>query len=959
MATPAELRTVIRFGLDQLGARNAHHEFEHLCRHLARARICSNILPSTGPVSAGGDQGRDFETFRTFLAATAPGSSIFAGLASQERIAFACTTQAQKLESKIRDDVATIVSSGLRPSHVHMFLTRDLPTAKRHVLQEWARDQHSVELDIHDGNAIAELLSDPDIFWIASKYLEIPAAQFPDRGGPSWYAELAERVRHGNRDCATHGQFLDLKRLIRHATVTDGLKSDVPHWIAMLAKAPKFDAQLRRAAMYETFVASLRALGSLEGYEEEIKRYFGDVDATTSSADLRDAAVLISFCIGALYQNTLRFDGATLVALQAKVIARVDALLAESPRPNTRCSLLDVRWFATLTPTPNQLNPERNLDVAFPWLEQLAESVGDAPLFPLENLIDNLTKFQKLIPVTDRRRYQALTAKLDAALAEREGASAVAEKLRDRAIAFLDADEPLVALRFIHDANVGWFTSETLRGSLLAQLTLATIYASLGLCKAAQYFALAEAFIAINSDNPGIRGMSSRGILAAAEHAYVAGEWLRFLTLAELGLTAHGQLAPDAGDLDRYPEVTRIASCAVSVVAVLEKVAPQSAANALVRIRAWGLDWLLDDMLKAARSGLVEKSVETVWREAEKRLWGPPLADAGPTRRAEWRQFGLRWRFEWANENRIAAAAEELIATLQIALADLAEEDLCLLPLDVLVEVRLGPFSIVREHSNTEAHWILTILESEDADQASLATAAAVLHELSVLPSEAFIAVLETRLKSGLSSKVFIAKPYSSLFRDFVQARELEAAAAASPLSLGFCTREHPALAWCVTPGPYYTQEDPREVCERRYARLLPALCQLLPSLRMNRLFRETLANLRADGWRDWHVLSAVYTTAINYLAQNETPRLEKLKELHAAYDIGAPLPNSVPSEIFTEEALRWSQDLNMVSTLRGLGHELHQPTPHFRGIERFLAERYRYWEGDADHDDPFADPPT
>jgi hypothetical protein len=44
MANIDQVASQIRFGLDQLSARNAHHDFEHLCRHLTRARICSNVL---------------------------------------------------------------------------------------------------------------------------------------------------------------------------------------------------------------------------------------------------------------------------------------------------------------------------------------------------------------------------------------------------------------------------------------------------------------------------------------------------------------------------------------------------------------------------------------------------------------------------------------------------------------------------------------------------------------------------------------------------------------------------------------------------------------------------------------------------------------------------------------------------------------------------------------------------
>ena len=41
--------------------------FERLAFELARLRVASNLLPATGPVQAGGDQGRDFESYRFYL----------------------------------------------------------------------------------------------------------------------------------------------------------------------------------------------------------------------------------------------------------------------------------------------------------------------------------------------------------------------------------------------------------------------------------------------------------------------------------------------------------------------------------------------------------------------------------------------------------------------------------------------------------------------------------------------------------------------------------------------------------------------------------------------------------------------------------------------------------------------------------------------------------------------------
>ena len=135
----------IRFQLEQLTVRNAHHDFEHLCRHLTRVRICSNIIPSTGPVSAGGDQGRDFETFRTYLRASPITNSTFIGLVSEKPIVFACSLQ-KNIIGKIKSDINTIMASGTKVEKICYFCTSDVPIHKRHELQLWAKEKHSVEL---------------------------------------------------------------------------------------------------------------------------------------------------------------------------------------------------------------------------------------------------------------------------------------------------------------------------------------------------------------------------------------------------------------------------------------------------------------------------------------------------------------------------------------------------------------------------------------------------------------------------------------------------------------------------------------------------------------------------------------------------------------------------------------------------------------------------------------------
>ncbi|MGW5643663.1 tetratricopeptide repeat protein [Saccharopolyspora sp. NPDC003762] len=155
---------LIRFALHTLSARNGHHQFEDLCRHYAREEISRNILPATGPVSAGGDQGRDFETFCSFTA-----------VEGGRTLTFACTLeQERRLPEKIKSDVKKIMSGG-SVDMVYVFCGENLVTSRRHQLAAWAQAEYQVALEIFDGNALAELLANPDVYWIAERYLALPS----------------------------------------------------------------------------------------------------------------------------------------------------------------------------------------------------------------------------------------------------------------------------------------------------------------------------------------------------------------------------------------------------------------------------------------------------------------------------------------------------------------------------------------------------------------------------------------------------------------------------------------------------------------------------------------------------------------------------------------------------------------------------------------------------------------
>ena len=378
MASIDKVISQIRFGLEQLSSKNAHHEFEHLCRHLARARICSNILPATGPVSAGGDQGRDFETFRTYLKSTAIADSTFVGLASEKPIAFACSLEKkEKIKGKIESDVKVIVSSGSEIEAVHYFCSSDIEVAKRHKLKAWARKIYQLELEIYDGNAISELLCDREIFWIAERYLSIPAEIFPrapENDEDAWYIAVLSKWKERTPSGNNFSEFAELKGAARQAFYNESLRQDLPFWLNLIEThfVDSSFGELKRRAVYEVCVLTLRGLNSLNGYEEHLRAYFSEIPNLRTPVDLEDTQVLWDYCASAADRGVLQLSLQELSDWRRTLIRIVNERLEENIHPNVRAYLLKIKGETFLMIDPLSPTPP-DIKLAIEWWLKLAE----------------------------------------------------------------------------------------------------------------------------------------------------------------------------------------------------------------------------------------------------------------------------------------------------------------------------------------------------------------------------------------------------------------------------------------------------------------------------------------------------------------------------------------------------------------------------------------------------------
>jgi hypothetical protein len=877
-------------------------------------------------------------------------------------------TPKEQLKSKIKADIAVIMNGGTPVAGIHFFCSENLAVAHRHEVQEWARNEHRVHLDIYDGQAIAELLAEPDVFWIAMRYLSIPSEIYPRNEERGRYAELLSKWKDSNLTPENFADFFELKSGIRHATFVENAKLDLPFWIEKLSDLKNVTTwlPLQRRPSYEIAVASLRGLGTFDGYEDHLRSYFGQVAELAEVADIEDATVLWMYCAEAHRRGLLHVAREELNSWRDAVVTKVEGELRESESPGRRCSLLELRGRLHLI-MPEESGGMPNVAAALSsWLE-LSNLASDAPLFPLERFADNLTQ---IITMLNHPDLDSLAKRVDELLAERHGQFVAAEKCRDRAVALYRGGEIIRAIKQIHQAKIKWFAEEALHGSVLAMLFLTRSYRELGLAFAGKYYALAAAYASIKTQRDDLKKFVPSALFEAASCDYLQGAWLSFLDLEYIALATFSAFSREADSDDPDSELNVALYHASLIHRLTQRLDPALLPLIEERVNKWGLTEDFQDFQRSVIDPTENKELAEVWQSLEEQMLGRPFSDLGARRELIFEALGVTWKFRWNNNYQMTAVTEQFVAVLQILLADLAGIDLCLLRTTVDVDVwpaSGSEISIRPVASNVSTRWNLGLpIQPQGGTTQELASdvtaiASTLLYSASLLPHERLLEILENSFREGLSTKVFSVNRYEALYREFTNQDAFDSFGrqSKSPPELGrtFIPTLHHQLEWVAGPGPGYSKERAEEGLRNRYESLFPPIQRTLGTLVETEQFRETVRTLRGGGWRDWHILMAAVHVALNYrlrraqelgLSQREV--IELAREWRHQPERENSIP--VPLEEFSSENLQMQLRLSMVATVKSYGLQLPGQTPDLDAVSDLLGERYRYWEDDIEHPD-------
>ncbi len=970
--TPEEVAGYISYQLSELSGVNGHHEFERLCFHLARKRIHPNIIPSTGPVSAGGDQGSDFETYEI----TSRGNSPFFARASEDRVVFACSLQ-KNARGKVKRDIDLIGKASPKPGRVMFFTTQKIAVAARHKLQDYARGAHGIELELFDSLAISELLADPEVFWIATRFLSVPGEIFlanPSAKGHEWY----ERALATEIDTArlTPAAFYDLKTAVRYATAHHPRHSDLPTLIQRLrifqkAKLP----EISRRAFYEEFVASLRGLEFVEDCTEGLREYFADVENLSDTGPIEDAAILIQYAVGANGHGLRGIPFSDVLTWRRSLLDRITVLLSGDASTGRRSTLLDMQAALTLLGWVEQENTgeegrpagssaTHSAEAAFAIWQKMLKYVRQSPMFPLEMFARRLALLAGVYGDIDG--YSELSRETDQLLAERFGQRKVGEQAFERSKSYLQSGRLLEAIDQLHVAHVSSFTRETVQETVHMPLFLAKMYSEANLYAAAKYYALASSYAALKIGDDDLRKYIYRGLAEAAANDHANGASLGFFLMLKATVFVASVFSTGGTDEVKDFEWARLhfyASILTYGASLVSKPLAEHLVDTL--LPALALKDMYDETLPDVRKFFEPFSSYSDFADrAISQDVAPPFADVPRIRTIAWEQLGTRWAVEWETKYKTTAMAEGFVALLQILLTDLRNTELSLLRTEVRLTIKLhsGKLQIDEVPSNDRVVRTIFLPEHRMEPELVLGVAATVLKMVSAYPHDQFTKIIAGRMNLGLATKINPHAPYDVLFREFNSEddyRTLHALANDSAIALpAFTIRTSEGLGGLDGIHQDYDAVESLHDIQTRYDVASKQLKHTLPRLLKDERFRSTVTALRKHGWKDWHILVAAGGVRLNFVIDRTVPRgadFREWKRMAAGLmdrDEAESDPQP-PTELFTEESLRTHLRAIQLSTLSGLGFDCWQPTPVHDAIDKFLR-RFNYWTDDVPHADPF-----
>jgi hypothetical protein len=303
-----------------------------------------------------------------------------------------------------------------------------------------------------------------------------------------------------------------------------------------------------------------------------------------------------------------------------------------------------------------------------------------------------------------------------------------------------------------------------------------------------------------------------------------------------------------------------------------------------------------------------------------------------------------------------------LASTLQILQADLDDFDYAPLPCATRAEITVVDDDGGVRESGPETFAVEVAAWASDGDHEAhrivslrtLQVAVTLLRYLSTIQNDELSAEIASRLEQGLSNRLTIFRPYDELLGQWRSVtREVTTGPVGTPPAP---PEENDTLPWPSQPGPGYDSDAALEALQNRYRNLTEMTRATVPRLLAEGGFDGTVRELRERGWLDWHILGATHSAAASY-RMNRDIQAGRRSPTDGHVKMGPEDPDDpVPLEVFDLATLEFQHAMNNVASfVKTWNRTVRLDRVPLEAITEMLRKRYRHYDDDIDHDDPFA----
>jgi hypothetical protein len=157
-----------------------------------------------------------------------------------------------------------------------------------------------------------------------------------------------------------------------------------------------------------------------------------------------------------------------------------------------------------------------------------------------------------------------------------------------------------------------------------------------------------------------------------------------------------------------------------------------------------------------------------------------------------------------------------------------------------------------------------------------------------------------------------------------------------------------------------YKERDSLRYIRNRYRGMKGQFDEQVALLQSDDAFLDRCGILYRDGYKDWHILSAIMNRMIAVEAERRQIDQQTSSGRQAYQDLAKNLSGVIlPASNFEGRDWDFAFELHAVTCLQTYGFEIRNPRLDTKAVVRFLRERMLHFEHDIPHAPMFGRPPA